>query len=198
MQTYVVRRPGVATTAAELDAVLVRLRSFAEKPRGRNAQWICSYALREPGERFGLACVFQSDSVQTLQEHAELVRTPAREILHVASAFYVRAFAPRMVYLIRRRSFWHTLADLESCASTARCVADDEMAREVQWLHSYAVDEGDGMLGTVSFYQSVSPHALRKHAQRVGMPADEITPVIGRVVYRQHPQEQQPRSRVLA
>jgi hypothetical protein len=35
---------------------------------------------------------------------------------------------------------------------------------------------------------------LREHAERAGMPADEIIPVIGRVVYREQPLEQPARA----
>jgi hypothetical protein len=105
----------------------------------------------------------------------------------------VRTFAPTRVYLIRRRSFWRTAADLERSAAISRRIGDEEMAREVSWLRTYAVKEDDETLGTVCIYQGVTPEALREHAERVGMPADEILPVIGRVVYREQPLEQSAR-----
>lgn len=184
MQTYVVRRPSVAATAAELVAALTRLRSFEEKPHSLNARWIHSYALREADGRFGLACVFQSDSAQSLKRHAELTMAPAEEILPVAATVRVRRSSPTMVYLIRRRNFWKSAADFEKSAAISRRV-DEEMAREVSWLRTYAVKENDGTLGTVCIYQGVDPKALSKHASRVGMPADEIIPVIGRIVFRE-------------
>jgi hypothetical protein len=190
MQTYVVRRPAIAATAAELSAALMRLRSFEEKPHSLIARWIRSYALREADGRFGLACVFQSDSVQTLERHAELTKAPAQEILPVAATVLVRPFAPMMVYLIRRRNFWKTAADLEKSAAISRRIGDEEMAREVSWLRTYAVTESDGTLGAVCIYQAVDPKALSKHAARVGMPADEITPIIGRIVFREETPEQ--------
>lgn len=190
MQTYIVRRPNIAATAAELNAVLTRLRSFEEKPHSLDARWIRSYALREADGRFGLACVVQSDSAQTLKRHAELTKAPAQEILPVAAKVLVRPFAPTMVYLIRRRNFWKTTADLEKSAAISRRIGDEEMAREVSWLRTYAVTESDGTLGTVCIYQAVDPKALSKHAARVGMPADEIIPVIGRIVFREESQEQ--------
>ena len=51
------------------------------------------------------------------------------------------------------------------------------------------VAEADGTLGTVCIYQAVSPEAIRRHAQRVGMPADEITPVAATVIVRADPKE---------
>jgi len=190
MQTYVVRRSNIAATAAELNAALTRLRSLEERPHLLKARWIRSYALREADGRFGLACVFQADSAQTLKRHAELTRATAQEILPVATTVLVRPFAPTMVYLIRRRNFWKTAADLEASAAISRRVGDQEMAREVSWLHTYVVTESDGSLGTVCIYQAVDPEALTKHAARVGMPASEIVPVIGRIVFRDDPQGQ--------
>jgi len=188
MQTYIVRRSNVAATAAELDAAFTRLRAFEEEPHSLDARWIHSYALREANGGFGLSCVFQSDSAQTLKRHAELIKAPAQEILPVAATVPVRPFAPALVYLIRRRSFWKTAAELEKSAAISRRIGDQEMAHEVSWLHTYAVTEGDGTVGTVCLYQAVDQEALRKHAARVGMPADEIVPVMGRIVFREVPQ----------
>ena len=129
MKTYFVRRPGIASTGAELDAALTRLRAFEDESSVLNAQWMRSYALREADGRFGLACVFQADSVQTLMRHAAQTRVRAQEILPVAATVLMRQFAPTMVYLIRRRNFWKTAADLERSAATSRQVGDEEMAR---------------------------------------------------------------------
>ena len=106
------------------------------------------------------------------------------QTLPVVTTVRVRAFAPTMVYLIRRRRFWPSAAELERSAALSRRIGDEEMAREVSWLRSYAVRESDGTLGTVCLYQAVSPAALREHARRCAMPADEIVPVLGRIVYR--------------
>jgi hypothetical protein len=197
MQTYIVRRPSIAANAAELSAAITRLRVLEEKPHSLNAQWIHSYALREADGRLGLACVFQSDGIQALARHAELTKNVAQEILPVAATVFVRPFAPAMVYLIRRRNVWNTAADFEASAAISRRVGDEEMAREVSWLRTYAVEEKDGTLGTVCIYQAVDPKALRRHALRAGMPADEIVPVIGRIVFREESKQQHARSSVL-
>jgi len=63
------------------------------------------------------------------------------------------------------------------------------MPDQVRWIRSYVVQEANGTLGTVCIYQAVSPAAIRDHAQRVGMPADEITPVARTVVVREDPTE---------
>ncbi len=99
-----------------------------------------------------------------------------------------------MVYLIRRRNFWKTAAELEKSAAVSRRVGEEEMARAVSWLRTYAVKESDGTLGTVCIYQAVDSDALRQHAARVGMPADEIIPVLGRIVFREDAPQQQPAS----
>jgi hypothetical protein len=52
------------------------------------------------------------------------------------------------------------------------------------------VAEADGTLGTVCIYQATGPEPIREHASRVGMPADEITPVEATVVIREDPKEE--------
>ena len=61
----------------------------------------------------------------------------------------------------------------------------------MSWLRSYAVKESDGTLGTVCIYQAVDSDVLRQHAARVGMPADEIIPVLGQIVFRDDAPQQQ-------
>lgn len=185
MQTYFVRRPGIASTGSELAAALTRLRAFEDESSALNARWMHSYALREADGRFGLACVYQADSVQTLMLHAARTRLRAEEILPVAATVFMRPFAPALVYLIRRRNFCKTPADLERSAAVSRRIGDEEMAGDVRWLRTYAVKEDDGTLGTVCIYQAVDSDALRQDAARVGIPADEIIPVLGRVVFRE-------------
>ncbi len=185
MQTYFVRRPGIASNGAELDAALTRLRTFEVESTALNARWMHSYVLREADGRFGLACVFQADSAQTLMQHAARTRVRAQEVLPVAATVLMQPFAPTMVYLIRRRNFWMTAADLESSAAVSRRIGEEEMAHAVSWLRTYAVKESDGTLGTVCIYQAVDSDALRRHSARVGMPADEIIPVLGRIVFRE-------------
>ena len=57
----------------------------------------------------------------------------------------------------------------------------------VRWIRSYVLAESDGELGTVCIYEAESPEAIRAHAHRVGMPADETTPVADTVVVRPDP-----------
>jgi thiamine biosynthesis protein ThiC len=91
-------------------------------------------------------------------------------------------------YVIRRRNAWKSAAELEATAARSRKIGDEDMSDQVRWIRSYVVEETDGALGTVCIYQAVSPEAVRDHARRVGMPADEITPVGATVVVRSDPE----------
>jgi len=92
-------------------------------------------------------------------------------------------------FVIRRRNAWKTPQELEATAAISRKVGDQEMPDQVRWIRSYVVKEADGTLGTVCIYQATGPEAIRRHAGRVGMPADEITPVAATVVVRDDPKE---------
>jgi hypothetical protein len=90
-------------------------------------------------------------------------------------------------YVILRRSGWATPEDLEAAAARSKQVGDEEMADDVRWIRTYALAEEDGQVGTVCIYQATSPDAIRRHAQRAELPADEIVPVADTVVVRPDP-----------
>src|SRR3954449_12148890 len=90
-------------------------------------------------------------------------------------------------YAIRRRQAWRSPAELEQVAARSKQVADDEFPTDVRWIRSYVIAEEDGTLGSVCIYQGVSPEAIREHAHRVGMPADEISVVADTVIIRPDP-----------
>ncbi|MEJ2604634.1 MAG: DUF4242 domain-containing protein [Gammaproteobacteria bacterium] len=90
-------------------------------------------------------------------------------------------------YVIRRRNAWKSAAELETTASRSAKIGNEDMPDQVRWIRSYVVEESDGTLGTVCIYQAVSPEAIRDHAGRVGMPADEITLVANTVIVREDP-----------
>lgn len=188
MQTYVVTRPDVAAGASGLDVALSRLRSFEEDPGTLRARWLHSYALRQADGRFGLACVFAADGIQALQRHAEVAGLPVREILPVATQLRARPLAPALVYLVRRRAFGKSAADIERCLLEAQRLGEQTVPRSVSWLGSYAVHEPDGSLGTVCLYQGAGVEALREHARRAGLPADDVVALLGRVVFRDEAQ----------
>ena len=92
-------------------------------------------------------------------------------------------------YTIRRRNAWKNAQELEATAALSLRVGNDEMADQVRWIRSYVVQEADGTLGTVCVYQATNADAIREHARRVGMPADEITCVADTVIIRTDPSE---------
>jgi hypothetical protein len=92
------------------------------------------------------------------------------------------------LFAIRRRNEWKTPADLEETAARSKEIGDGEMSDQVRWIRTYVVDDGDS-LGSICIYQAVSPDALREHAKRVGMAADEITPIADTVVVRPDPEK---------
>jgi len=89
-------------------------------------------------------------------------------------------------YVILRRKFWNGAEDLEKSASISARVGSEEMSNDVKWIRSYVVKE-EGQLGTVCIYQGTSPEAIREHARRAGMPADEVIPIENLVVINEDP-----------
>ena len=90
------------------------------------------------------------------------------------------------LYTIRRRNAWATPSDLEAAAARSTAEGDQE-GSGVRWIRSYVVTEDDGQLGTLCVYEADSPETIRTHAERSGMPADEIAPVADTVVVRPDP-----------
>jgi thiamine biosynthesis protein ThiC len=86
-------------------------------------------------------------------------------------------------YAILRRGGWRTAQDLQEAA--VRSAAEGEkMADDIRWIRSYILDEHDGSVGTVCIYQASSPEAIREHAGRADMPADEIIRLADTVIVR--------------
>lgn len=92
-------------------------------------------------------------------------------------------------YMIRRRTAWAAPAELEATAKRSTEVADAEFSDSIRWIRSYVVDEGDGSLGTVCIYEARDADAVREHAGRVGMPADEILAIADTVIVRPDPKQ---------
>ena len=90
-------------------------------------------------------------------------------------------------YVIRRRKAWASPEVLERVAARSRKIGDEEMSDRVRWIRSYVVQEDDGTLGTVCIYQARDPESIREHADRVGMPADEIIEAVNTVIVRSDP-----------
>jgi sporulation protein YlmC with PRC-barrel domain len=90
-------------------------------------------------------------------------------------------------FVIRRRNAWQNAKELEATAGISLRIGNDEMSDRIRWLRSYVVQETDGTLGTVCIYEASDEHAIREHARRVGMPADEITQIGETVIIRDDP-----------
>jgi hypothetical protein len=91
-------------------------------------------------------------------------------------------------YVIRRERAWESPDDLGRTAERSKEVAADEFPDDIAWIRSYVIKEDGGTLGTVCIYQASSIDAVREHAQRVGMPADEVLEVADTVVIRPDPE----------
>ena len=61
------------------------------------------------------------------------------------------------------------------------------MSDDIRWIRSYVLQEGEGV-GTVRIYQATSPEAIRDHASRTELPADEIIEIADTVVVRPDPE----------
>lgn len=90
-------------------------------------------------------------------------------------------------YIIRRRNAWSTVAELERAAGRSSRVGDQEMPQQVRWIRSYIVEERDGSLGSVSVYQAVDVEALQQHAERSGLPCDEVIRIRTTAIMRPDP-----------
>ena len=90
-------------------------------------------------------------------------------------------------YVILRRSGWRSGEELGEAAARSAKVGDEEMSDDVRWIRSYVLEEHDGV-GTVCIYQATSPEAIREHASRAMLPADEIIKVADTVIVRPDPE----------
>jgi hypothetical protein len=90
-------------------------------------------------------------------------------------------------YAIRRHRAWESPEDLGAAAERSKSIAAEEFPQDIRWIRSYVIAEEDGTLGSICIYQASSPEAIRKHAHRVGMPADDILDVADTVVIRPDP-----------
>lgn len=90
-------------------------------------------------------------------------------------------------YVITRANGWTNPEELEKAAALSGRIGNEEMPDKVRWIRSYVTTHEGGRLGTVCIYQATDPEAIREHARRVGMPADNITRIVDTVVVRPDP-----------
>ena len=91
-------------------------------------------------------------------------------------------------YVILRRGGWGSADELGVAAGRSKTVGDEQMSDDIRWIRSYVLSEPDGRVGTVCVYQASSPEAIREHAARAQLPADEIIAVADTVVVRPDPE----------
>lgn len=90
-------------------------------------------------------------------------------------------------FVILRRSGWRSPEELQAAAARSTDVGDNEMSDDIRWIRSYVLGEESGGLGTVCVYQASSAEKIREHAERAGLPVDEIVEVADTVVVRPDP-----------
>ncbi len=90
-------------------------------------------------------------------------------------------------YVILRRGAWASAPELSEAAERSKKVGDEEMSEDIRWIRSYVLSEDDGSVGTVCIYQATSPEAVREHAARAGLAADEVIAVADTVLVRPDP-----------
>ncbi|HVE69051.1 MAG TPA: DUF4242 domain-containing protein [Solirubrobacteraceae bacterium] len=90
-------------------------------------------------------------------------------------------------YVILRRGGWQDGDALQEAAARSRQVGEEEMSDDIRWIRSYVTAEPDGRVGTVCIYQATSEDAIRDHANRADLPADDIVKVADTVVVRDDP-----------
>ena len=78
-------------------------------------------------------------------------------------------------YVILRRRGWPSLDALH--ASAKRSVEVSNLMGDVSWVRSYVLNEPDGRVGTVCHYRASGPDTIRAHAERVGIPVDDVVEV---------------------
>jgi len=91
------------------------------------------------------------------------------------------------LYVIRRPNAWASLKEVEAIGAKAAKIGNDQMSDRVRWIRSYVVKEPDGRFGSVCIYQARDVESIREHARRVGMPGDQIFPVVTTIVVRDDP-----------
>jgi len=91
-------------------------------------------------------------------------------------------------YAIRREKAWPSTDDLGKAGERSTQVAADEFPDDIAWIRSYVLAEEDGSLGSVCIYQATNIDAVREHAKRVDMPADEVLEVLDTVIVRPDPE----------
>jgi uncharacterized protein DUF4242 len=81
------------------------------------------------------------------------------------------------MYAIMRRNGWGTRDELDEAGERSTFAREVEMEGQLRWVRSYFFREQEGTLGTICIYEADSEDAIREHARRASLPADEILPI---------------------
>ena len=90
-------------------------------------------------------------------------------------------------YAIRRMNAWQSPEEVEGVAERSGKIAESDFPEESRWIRSSVIAAADGTLGSICISQATDDDAIRRHAHRVGMPADEILDIADTVVIRPDP-----------
>lgn len=92
------------------------------------------------------------------------------------------------LYAIMRRHGWASREEIDEAGERSNAVREGELAGQMRWIRSYFFREEDGSLGTICVYEAESADAIREHARRAQLPADEILPIFETVVAQPDPE----------
>lgn len=91
------------------------------------------------------------------------------------------------LYVVPRTRAW--LSEEEVAAATD-CIpaVNATLIRDIRWIRSYIVSEGDGTFSAYCIYEASGPDVLLRHADALGLPTDAIKPVTRTVVAAPDPE----------
>jgi hypothetical protein len=90
-------------------------------------------------------------------------------------------------YAILRRTAWENPGVAEQAVGRSDATAA-QMTDTVHRLRTYVLGEGGEALGSVCIYQATDAAAVREHASRAGLPADEVIEVVDTLIVNPDPE----------
>lgn len=91
-------------------------------------------------------------------------------------------------YVVLRRCAWSSGEELWEAMKRAES-AVQSAPDDIGWIRSYLFAEPDGSIGSACVYRATSPEAVRAHAERAGLPIDEIVALVETLVVEPDPVE---------
>jgi hypothetical protein len=87
--------------------------------------------------------------------------------------------------MIRRQDGWKTGEEPEVVAKRSTEVAESDFPDDIRWIRSCG--EREGRAARHRLHLPSIERAVRDHAAGVGMPADEVPPIVDTVIVRPDP-----------